>query len=186
MNIQQTPLPGVLVMEPPRYADDRGWFAELWNAQRYRAAGVDTRFVQDNVSSSAGGVLRGMHYQHPHGQAKLITVLRGRVFDVAVDIRRGSPTFGRWYGHELSVDNRLQLYLPAGMAHGFLVLSDDALVHYNSSDVYDAAADRSLAWDDGDVAIEWPAAPTIISARDRDAPQLRDIAHDALPLFDGS
>lgn len=175
MQVQETTLPGVLVIEPPRYEDPRGWFQELWNAERYAAAGIDTMFVQSNVSHSVRGVLRGMHYQSPRGQAKLVSVLRGTVYDVAVDLRAGSATFGRWIGRELSADNRRQLYIPEGFAHGFLVLSDEAVVHYNCSDVYDAGSDRALAWDDPDVGVEWPMSPSTISDKDRAAPRLRDI-----------
>lgn len=175
MNVLDAPIPGVLVIETDRFADGRGWFAEVWNAERYAAAGLPLTFVQSNVSRSTRGVLRGMHFQHPRAQAKLVSVLHGRVFDVAVDIRPGSPTFGRWHGRELSAENRLQFYIPEGLAHGFLTLSDDAIVHYNCSDVYDAASDRALAWDDPDVGIEWPETPVTISDRDRSAPRLRDL-----------
>ncbi|MEX1183837.1 MAG: dTDP-4-dehydrorhamnose 3,5-epimerase [Gemmatimonadota bacterium] len=175
MKIEETSLPGVLLIGTDRFADDRGWFAELWNAERYRAAGIDTLFVQSNVSRSGRGVLRGMHFQHPRAQAKLVTVLLGRIFDVAVDIRPGSATRGRWFGQELSAENRLQLYIPAGFAHGFLVQSDEALVHYDCSDVYDAASDGALAWNDPDVGIAWPEPPATVSAKDRRAPRLAEL-----------
>jgi dTDP-4-dehydrorhamnose 3,5-epimerase len=181
VRITEAPLPGVLVVEPSRFRDGRGWFAELWNDARYREAGLDAAFVQANVSSSARGVLRGMHYQHPNPQGKLITAVSGTVWDVVVDVRAASPTFGRWYGHELSGANGVQLWVPEGFAHGFLVLSDEAVVHYSCTAVYDASADRALAWDDPDVGIDWPAAPAVISEKDRAAPRLRDIPRDALP-----
>jgi dTDP-4-dehydrorhamnose 3,5-epimerase len=181
-----TPIEGVRVISAPRYEDDRGWFAELWNAERYRAAGLDVVFAQDNVSYSRRGVLRGMHFQWPHPQGKLVTVLRGAVLDVVVDIRTGSPTFGRWFSSELSDRNYRQLWVPEGCAHGFLVRSDDALVHYSSTRVYDAQADRALAWDDADVAIDWLESPLSISEKDRRAPSLRDLsAAGLLPSWNG-
>jgi dTDP-4-dehydrorhamnose 3,5-epimerase len=183
MRITEAPLPGVLIIEPPRFRDGRGWFAELWNAERYRAAGLDIDFVQDNVSCSGRGVLRGMHFQHPHPQGKLITALAGRVWDVVVDVRRDSPAFGRWYARELSAENGVQLWVPEGFAHGFLSLSDDAIVHYNCTALYRAGADRALAWNDPDVAIDWPDAPAVISEKDRAAPRLRDMPPDALPTI---
>jgi dTDP-4-dehydrorhamnose 3,5-epimerase len=169
-------LDGVQVIETRRFRDERGWFSELWNEERYAAIGLPAHFAQDNVSYSVHGVLRGLHYQSPNEQGKLVVVLHGAVFDVAVDVRDGSPTFGRWYGHELSAENALQLWIPEGFAHGFLVLSDTALVHYGCTVVYDAAADRSLAWDDPDIGIAWPAQPLQVSDRDRAAPRLKDIA----------
>jgi dTDP-4-dehydrorhamnose 3,5-epimerase len=183
VKLLDTPLPGVRLMEAGRFEDERGWFAELWNEERYRAMGLDIEFRQDNVSSSTRGVLRGMHFQQPNPQGKLITVLDGAVFDAVVDVRTGSPTFGRWYGCELSAENRLQLWVPDGFAHGFLVLTDRALVHYGCTAVYDAASDRSLAWDDPDVGIEWPGPPAIVSEKDRTAPRLRDIAPADLPTW---
>lgn len=183
MKVQDTGLPGARILEPPRFRDQRGWFSELWNEDRYRRVGIEARFVQENVSCSTRGVLRGLHYQHPYGQAKLVSVLRGAVFDVAVDVRRGSPAFGRWFGLELSAENGTQLFLPAGMAHGFLVLSDDALVHYGCSDVFRPDCDRVIAWNDEDVGIDWPAAPALVSDKDRNAPSLRDIGADSLPVW---
>jgi dTDP-4-dehydrorhamnose 3,5-epimerase len=183
MRVTAAPLAGLLVIETHRFEDERGWFSELWNAERYAAAGLDIPFVQDNVSASHRGVLRGMHYQYPNPQGKLITALVGAVYDVVVDVRRDSPTFGRWYGRELSAENRVQLWVPAGFAHGFLALSDEAVVHYNCTALYDAAGDRSLAWDDPDVAIEWPGVPAVISAKDRAAPRLRELPQEALPTI---
>lgn len=181
MTISDAPLPGVKVVQPTRFEDERGWFAEVWNADRYRDAGLDLRFVQANVSSSSRGVLRGLHFQWPNAQGKLITVLAGTVFDAVVDVRPASPTFGNWYGLELSAENRLQLWVPEGFAHGFLTLSDTALVHYHCTAAYDAASDRTLAWDDPDVGIAWPRTPTRISDKDRIAPRLRDHTTAALP-----
>lgn len=185
MIVQPQRLPGLQLIELPRFEDDRGWFAELWHEERYRAAGLAAGFVQDNVSFSRHGVLRGMHFQHPRGQGKLVTVLHGAVFDAVVDVRTGSPTFGAWFGCELSAGNRRQLWVPPGFAHGFLVLSDGALVHYSCSSCYDAGCDRSLAWDDAAIGIEWPAQPLTLSARDRAAKRLSDHAHAGLPVYDG-
>jgi dTDP-4-dehydrorhamnose 3,5-epimerase len=181
MRVEEAPLPGVRVIHPIRYDDERGWFAEIWNADRYRDAGLHMRFVQTNTSYSTRGVLRGLHFQWPAPQDKLISVLAGAVFDVAVDVRPASPTFGHWYGLELSTDNRRQLWVPGGLAHGFLVLSDHALVHYQCTAPYDAASDRSIAWDDPGIGIEWPERPTVISDKDRAAPRLRDLAVAELP-----
>jgi dTDP-4-dehydrorhamnose 3,5-epimerase len=184
MMVETTRLPGLKVVEVPRFSDERGWLSELWNEARYRAAGLPHAFPQANVSYSAGGVLRGMHFQHPRGQGKLISVLNGAVFDVVVDVRAGSPTFGQWFGCELSEANRRQLWAPPGFAHGFLVLSDGAVVHYSCTSLYDPECDRALAWDDPDVGIEWPGQPRIISSKDRAAPRLDALARAGLPTYD--
>jgi dTDP-4-dehydrorhamnose 3,5-epimerase len=175
VTVRDTPLGGVKLVQTRRFADDRGWLLELWNDPRYHAAGLPSRFAQANVSFSEHGALRGMHYQWTLAQGKLVTVLTGSVFDVAVDIRAGSATFGRWFGAELSAANGQQLWIPEGFAHGFLVLSDGALVHYACTAVYDSEGDRALAWNDPDVGIDWPVQPQVVSARDRQAPLLRDI-----------
>ena len=186
ITITDATVAGVRIIDAPRFDDERGWFAELWNARRYAAAGLDVRFVQDNVSYSRRGVLRGMHFQSPTPQGKLVCVLAGSVFDVVVDVRIGSPTFGRWFGSELSGANRRQLYVPEGCAHGFLVLSDEAYVHYDCTAEYDPAGDRSLVWNDPDVAIEWPVAPTIVSGKDSAAPSLRTLIDTGvLPAWKG-
>jgi dTDP-4-dehydrorhamnose 3,5-epimerase len=182
--VTPTALPEVLLVEPKVIGDGRGWFLEAWHAARYTAHGIGDAFVQDNVSYSTRGVLRGLHLQHPHDQAKLISVLRGAVFDVAVDVRRGSPRFGAWVGAELSAANRRQLYIPRGFAHGFLVQSDDALVSYKASTVYHAESELAIRWDDPVVAIEWPLeSPPVLSVRDAGAPMLADVAPERLPLF---
>jgi dTDP-4-dehydrorhamnose 3,5-epimerase len=170
--LMPTPLPGVLLLQAPRFEDERGWFAELWNTERYRTAGLDVSFAQSNVSRTRRGVLRGLHFQHPNGQGKLITVLGGAVYDAVVDVRTGSPTFGRWFGCELSAENRRQLWVPAGFAHGFLALTEDAVVHYNCTAVYDAGSEHVLAWDDADVGIAWPGSPALVSSKDGAAPWL--------------
>jgi dTDP-4-dehydrorhamnose 3,5-epimerase len=184
MVVESTHLPGLRVVEVPRFVDERGWFSELWNEARYREAGLPHAFVQANVSYSEGGVLRGMHFQHPRGQGKLISVLSGTIFDAVVDVRVGSPTFGQWYGCELSDANRRQLWAPPGFAHGFVVLSDAAVVHYNCTTLYDASCDRALAWDDPEVGIEWPVQPRIISEKDRSAARLEVLVQGGLPGFD--
>lgn len=185
MKIIETPLEGVKVIEPDRFEDERGWFMELWNAQRYRAVGLPVAFEQDNVSWSTRGVLRGMHYQTPNEQGKLVCALSGAVFDAVVDVRLGSPTFGQWYGCELSRENDRQLWVPKGFAHGFLVLSDEALVHYNCTVPYDAASDRSVAWNDPEIGIEWPAEPRLVSDKDRAAPVLAVLEPRDLPQHVG-
>jgi dTDP-4-dehydrorhamnose 3,5-epimerase len=185
MNIVPTTLPEVLVIEPKVLHDERGFFLESFNQRQFDAAvGGATRFVQDNHSRSARGVLRGLHYQlPPHAQGRVVRVVAGSVFDVAVDIRQGSPTFGRWVGVELSADNRRQLWIPAGFAHGFLVLSDSADYLYKSTDYYAPQAERSIRWDDPAIDIHWPAmdGPPTLSPRDRDAPGLADATPIALP-----
>lgn len=183
MRIIETPLDGVCLLEVVRFRDERGWFSEVWNEERYREAGLPLRLAQDNVSFSHRGVLRGLHYQLPQEQAKLISVLHGTIFDVVVDLRAGSPTFAQWYGHELSAENCRQLYAAEGFAHGFLVLSESAIVHYNGSVVYSAECDHAVAWDDPDIAIAWPEPPRLMSAKDRAAPRLRDIATHELPSY---
>lgn len=180
MRVHRTDLEDVLLIEPAIYPDDRGYFLETWQARRYHAGGVPERFVQDNVSFSRKGVLRGLHFQNPHPQGKLVTALQGEIFDVAVDLRKGSPTFGRWTAAILSGANGRQLYVPEGFAHGFVVLSETALVHYKCTDYYDPAADGGLRWDDPDLAIAWPVQDPILSPKDAAAPYLREIAEERL------
>ena len=171
----KTPLEGVLVLDPKIFGDERGFFFESFNARDFEeATGVAHTFVQDNHSRSARGVLRGLHYQVQHAQGKLVRVTQGAVFDVAVDIRKGSPTFGHWFGLELSADNKKQLWIPAGLAHGFLVTSASAEFLYKTTDYYHPEFERSLLWSDADVGIEWPlhlldAAP-LLSIKDDSAP----------------
>jgi dTDP-4-dehydrorhamnose 3,5-epimerase len=157
MNVIRTEIPDVLLLEPRVFADERGFFLESWNARKFNdAVGSDVQFVQDNHSRSSCGVLRGMHYQIRQPQGKLVRVVRGRVFDVAVDLRRSSATFGRWVGFELSEDNFRQLWVPAGFAHGYLVLSDSADFLYKTTDFYAPAHERCLIWNDPEVKIDWP------------------------------
>jgi dTDP-4-dehydrorhamnose 3,5-epimerase len=178
MEAEALAIPGLLVVTPTLFGDDRGFFMERYNRAVFtRAIGHEVDFVQDNHSRSERGVLRGLHFQlPPHPQAKLVSVLAGEIFDVAVDIRRSSPTFGRWQGVVLSAENRRQLWVPEGFAHGFLVLSDCADVLYKTSGYYAPASDRAIAWNDPALAIDWPldAAPTL-SSRDSAAPMLADV-----------
>jgi dTDP-4-dehydrorhamnose 3,5-epimerase len=173
MNVLRTELAGVLIIEPVVHRDARGFFVESYNERRYREAGIDARFVQDNHSRSSRGTLRGLHWQAgSHPQDKLVRVIAGQIFDVAVDVKPGSPTFGRWVGVYLSADDFRQVFVPAGFAHGFCVLSDVAEVEYKCSDFYDPASERGLVWDDPTVAIKWPISNPTLSPRDQNHPTL--------------
>jgi dTDP-4-dehydrorhamnose 3,5-epimerase len=156
MKKSSTPIDGLLVLEPRVFEDNRGFFYESYNEETFRHLGINDRFVQDNHSGSRKGVIRGLHYQICHPQAKLVRVLVGEIFDVAVDIRRSSPTFGKWFGINLSAENKKQLYIPAGFAHGFLVLSDWAEVLYKTTDFYAPECDRVIVWNDPTIGIQWP------------------------------
>ena len=182
VQVLKTGLPGVLVIVPVRHGDHRGFFSETWNRPRMAALGLELDFVQDNQSlSAARGTLRGLHYQSPpHAQDKLVRCGRGRLWDVAVDIRRGSPTFGHWHGEELSAANGRQLLVPKGFLHGFVTLEPDTEILYKCTDVYAPQCDGAVRWDDPDLAIAWPAealgdAGPTLSAKDAAAPRLRDI-----------
>jgi dTDP-4-dehydrorhamnose 3,5-epimerase len=175
VKVTDAALSGIRVIEGGRYADDRGWFTELWNHERYQKAGVAGSCVQTNLSWSREGVLRGMHFQHPNPQGKLVSVLSGAIFDVAVDLRPGSGSFGHWFGLELSAATGRQLWIPEGFAHGFLVIADHALVHYGCSAPYDPETEQTLVWNDPEVGIDWPAPPATISARDRSAARLGEL-----------
>ena len=174
MKITETTLPGVLVVEPRVFADDRGFFLETYQAERYAAAGIAASFVQDNFSRSVRGTLRGLHFQEPKAQGKLVQVLRGTVFDVVVDVRRNSPTFARWFGIELSGDAPKQLWIPPGFAHGFCVTSDSADFHYKCTTPYAPEAERSIRWNDPALAITWPVTQPLLSSKDAAAPLLAD------------
>jgi dTDP-4-dehydrorhamnose 3,5-epimerase len=178
MEIIATSLPGVLIVESRVFADERGFFFESYSYRDYAAQGLDTVFVQDNHSRSVRGTLRGLHYQVAPGQAKLVRVAVGEVWDVAVDIRWGSPTFGRWVGVTLSAENHRQMYIPVGYAHGFCVTSDVAEFLYKCSSYYSSPAERGLAWDDPDLAIPWPVSGPLLSARDQHHPRLAQAPHD--------
>ncbi|MDT8899717.1 dTDP-4-dehydrorhamnose 3,5-epimerase [Anaeroselena agilis] len=185
MQCCETSLPGVRLFKPEAFADKRGFFMETWNASRYSEHGLPTLFAQDNLSFSYRGVLRGLHYQLPNPQAKLVYVLQGSVFDVAVDIRPGSPTFGRWVGITLSAENRWQLYIPEGFAHGFCVLSDTALFAYKCSSLYSPHDEGGVAWNDEDLGIAWPIAEPTLSPKDEKYPRLKDIPLDRLRKYKG-
>ncbi len=179
MKVLQTAIPGVLILEPRLHRDARGFFYESYQAARYAEQGLPERFVQDNHSLSIHGTLRGLHAQHPRAQAKLVRVVEGSVFDVAVDARKGSPHFGEVVGAELSAVNRRQLFVPAGFLHGFCVTSDVAQVEYKCDEVYHREDELSVAWDDPDLDIPWPVASPLLSDKDRQAPRLRDL-HERL------
>jgi dTDP-4-dehydrorhamnose 3,5-epimerase len=184
MNVIPTQLPEIMLVEPKVFGDARGFFLETWNQERYRNAGMTAVMVQDNLSRSAHGVLRGLHYQYPQIQAKLVYVLEGEILDVAVDIRRGSPTFGRWTSARLSAENRRQMYLPEGFAHGFCVLSSAATVAYKCSAPYAPQHDRGVSWNDPQLAIDWPSIQPVLSEKDARLPQLRDVPSELLPTYD--
>ena len=168
MNIIQTELPGVLIIEPKVFQDDRGFFKETYSLQRYQEAGINLPFVQDNLSRSSKGILRGLHYQIKHPQGKLVQAVRGEIFDVAVDMRKDSPHFGKWTGAILSETNHRQLYVPPGFAHGFCVLSETADMSYKCTDTYHPDHERTLIWNDPSVGVEWPVTGTpILSEKDQ-------------------
>ena len=181
MKITETDLPGCLVIEPRVFGDDRGFFYESFNLDRFAEHGLAPAFVQGNVSFSQRGVLRGLHYQWPKPQGKYVTVLQGEVWDVAVDIRRGSPTFGRWTAVVLNADNRRHFWIPPGFAHGFAVLSETALFSYLCTETYDAVADAAIRWDDPALAIDWPVSLPSLSPKDAAAPLLAEIPVERLP-----
>ncbi|WP_340102797.1 dTDP-4-dehydrorhamnose 3,5-epimerase [Rhodohalobacter sp. 8-1] len=166
MKILNEPLPGLLLIQPDVYRDERGFFLETWQKERYREIGIEEEFVQDNWSRSNKGVLRGLHYQKKYPQGKLVSVRKGRIFDVAVDIRKYSSTFGEWYGKELSDDNHLQLYIPPGFAHGFTVLSEECDFAYKCTDYYRPGDEGGIAWNDGTLNIDWHVENPIVSVKD--------------------
>ena len=181
MNITPTPLDGLLLIEPHCFQDERGFFLETYQSARYQAAGIPDQFVQDNQSRSVKGVLRGLHFQVKRPQAQILTVIRGRVFDVAVDLRLASPTFGQWFGVELSDTGPRQLYMAPGFAHGFCVLSDWADVHYKVSRLYDPDDEGGLLWSDPDVGIRWPIDALQVTPRDAAYPLIRNLSQAQLP-----
>jgi len=185
MQISQTPLPGLLLIEPKMFRDPRGAFVETFHQARYREAGLSASFVQDNFSWSQAKVLRGLHYQLTRPQGKLVMVVEGRVFDVAVDIRKGSPTFGQWHGVELSADNGRQLYIPPGFAHGFCVLSERAGFLYKCTDYYAPSDERGLRWSDPGLAIAWPTENPLVSPKDQAYKTLAEMDGD-LPEWSGT
>lgn len=185
MKVTPTKLPGVLLIEPKVFGDERGFFFEMWQKPRYQEAGISSVFVQDSLSFSKRGVVRGLHFQNPHAQAKLICVLQGEVFDVAVDIRRGSPYFGQWVSFTLAGDRKEQVYIPEGFAHGFCVVSETALFGYKCGEIYHPEAERGVLWNDPDLGIPWPVQSPTQSAKDGKYPRLRDFPVDQLPVYRG-
>jgi dTDP-4-dehydrorhamnose 3,5-epimerase len=184
VKVVPTGLPGCLVIEPAVHGDDRGFFYESWNQARFAEQGLAPRFVQHNVSSSSRGVLRGLHYQWPNPQGKYVSVLEGEVYDVAVDIRRGSPTFGRSTAVILSAANRRHFWIPEGFAHGFAVLSERALFSYLVTAPYDRACDAGIHWADASLSIDWPVSAPTLSDKDATAPLLADVPLDRLPVYE--
>ncbi len=182
MKFLSTDLPGVMLIEPDVYRDTRGFFLETYHAGKYRAAGIDGIFVQDNHSHSVRGTVRGLHAQRHRAQGKLVRVLQGEIFDVAVDIRRGSPTFHRWVGVRLSADNFRQIYVPPGFAHGFCVLSEVADVEYKCTELYDPVDEFGVLWNDPELGISWPVHEPLLSEKDRTALRLAELI-DTLPVF---
>jgi dTDP-4-dehydrorhamnose 3,5-epimerase len=185
MKVVETELPGVLIVEPDRFGDARGFFQEIWHEGRYEEAGMPGSFVQDNLSLSAHGVLRGLHFQNPNGQGKLVYVLQGEAFDVAVDVRVGSPTFGKWAGVMLSGDSGRQFYIPPGFAHGFCVTGETALFAYKCTDFYNPKTEGAIRWDDPAIGIDWPVSDPTVSDKDAIAPLLADIDSAKLPVYGG-
>lgn len=179
----ESKIEGILVVEPKAFQDDRGFFMETYNILNFTENGFEKKFVQDNLSKSKKGVLRGLHYQNnPHSMGKLVGCIRGKVFDVGVDIRKGSPTFGMWYGEILSSENMKMLYFPSGFAHGFLALEEDAIVLYKCTDTYSAKDEAAIIWNDPEIGIKWPldqvGGEPILSGRDKEHPLLRDAANN--------
>ena len=183
MKVIEAKLPGVLIIEPRTFGDTRGFFMETWRQERYEQLGIKEKFVQDNLSYSTRGVLRGLHYQQPNAQGKLVSVVQGEVFDVAVDIRVGSKTFGKWTGVVLSGENHRQLWVPPGFAHGFCVLSDTTYFTYKCTDVYTPKAEGGIIWNDPDIGIEWPLKNIVLSDKDQVYSRLKNIPVERLPVM---
>jgi len=183
MDVIPTAVAGVLLIKPDIYRDRRGCFMETFHDRRYRELGIDRKFVQDNLSQSGRGSLRGLHYQIQQPQAKLVQAISGEIFDVAVDIRPGSSTFGQWVGQRLTGDNSHQLYIPEGFAHGFCVLSDEAVFMYKCTDFYAPEDEGGILWSDPEIAIDWPVSAPVLSEKDRSLPLLQDIEEHQLPRF---
>ncbi len=184
MKFHRTALEGVILVEPQVHGDTRGFFLETYHRQRYVRGGIVERFVQDNHSKSKLGTLRGLHAQRHRPQGKLVRAIEGEIFDVAADVRRGSPTFGQWVGEVLSAENFRQLYVPPGFVHGFCVISESAQVEYKVTDFYDREDEYEVLWNDPDIGVEWPIEEPLLSDRDRAAKRLREI--EDLPVFGGS
>lgn len=184
MEVIKQSIADVLLIKPKVYGDQRGWFAETWQQQRYQDAGIEQDFIQDNMAHSLANVLRGLHIQNPYGQGKLVQVYVGEVFDVAVDVRKGSPTFGQWVGVLLSEDNKSQLWVPPGFAHGYYVTSEQAVFGYKCTDMYHPETQFSVRWDDPAIGIDWPLnGEPVLADKDREAPLLADIDTALLPAI---
>lgn len=183
MLVSETELPGVFIIEPKVFGDERGFFLETWSRSRYAESGVDFDFVQDNLSKSKQGTLRGLHLQHPHGQGKLVYVITGEVFDVAVDVRVGSPTFGRWYGTVLSEANKRQMFVPAGYAHGFCVTSPEAIFAYKCTEAYRPETELTIAYNDPTIGVVWPVSAPTLSKKDTAGLRLAEVDRERLPRF---
>lgn len=184
MRLLHTELPGVIICEPDVYEDNRGYFFEAWNRMKFSQSGIRVEFVQDNVSKSTRGVLRGLHYQWPYSQAKFVQVLEGEIWDVAADIRSKSPTFGKWVGVTLTGENHRQFFIPEGFAHGFCVLSETAIFHYKCNDYYHPEADKGILWNDPQLSINWPIKNPILSEKDIILKPLAQMDKEDLPVFD--
>jgi dTDP-4-dehydrorhamnose 3,5-epimerase len=182
MNVERLALPEVLLVKPRVWRDERGHFVEVWRESTYGERGMGA-FVQDNVSVSRRGVLRGLHLQHPNAQGKLVSALRGRVFDVAVDVRRGSPNFGKWVAVELSEENGWQLYVPPGFAHGFQALTEGVVFSYKCTDYYAPGSERTIRWDDPVVGVRWPLENPLVAPKDQSAPSLAEFTAGWLPQY---
>lgn len=185
MQVTPTEIPEVLLVEPKTFGDARGFFVETWHARRYAESGMAAAMVQDNMSRSVQGVLRGLHYQWPQPQAKLVYVLEGEILDVAVDVRVGSPTFGQAVSVALTAESKRQIYLPAGFAHGFCVLSPTAIVAYKCSEYYAPQYDRGIRWNDPQLAVDWPVKNPTLSEKDAKLPLLGDVPPELLPQYAG-
>ena len=183
MEIIETKLPGVLIIEPRAFEDKRGFFMETYHKKRYGQSNISCIFVQDNLSHSVRGILRGLHYQLQHPQAKLVQVINGAIFDVAVDIRQGSPTLGKWSGAHISDKNRRQIFVPEGFAHGFCVLSETADVIYKCSDFYAPDDEEGILWSDPSICIDWPISDPLLSDKDSKYPYLKDVSPERLPVY---
>ena len=186
MKVAKQEIPDVLLIKPDSFEDSRGFFFESYSKKKYQEFGIDEALLQDNVSFSKRHVLRGLHFQSNNPQGKLVYALQGRVFDVAVDIRRGSPTFKKWVGFELSGENKMQLWIPPGFAHGFCVLSESSLFCYKCSNYYDPGSEISLAWNDPSIGINWPIDNPILSDKDDNLPSIDQIDHSLLPIYEGN
>jgi dTDP-4-dehydrorhamnose 3,5-epimerase len=185
MKVIETDLPQVLILEPTVYQDSRGFFMEMYQESRYFSAGVQEKFVQDNISSSGKNIVRGLHYQLKNPQGKLVSVLRGKVFDVIVDLRQGSPHFSQWIGVELSAENKRQVYIPPGFAHGFCSLTEDVLFHYKCTQLYDTQDEYGILWSDPALQITWPLAEQAnVSEKDNALPVLAELSPQQLPVFE--